>query len=389
MKASIMIRKAPFAMLVMLALVSCAEGPAGIFSRVASDTPINDGMTAAIKYATPSFVAGLGSSWYAGIGTLWSKKDVSSQWEASKDGIVPDVSADKPVIAGSGAAVPGRLYVAFSEASTGIGLGVWETASGTAWSRTDSAFPAQGETLRRILAANGQLFAVTAKPLDPAEAYSLYYYDGAAFKPTGINASTDIGVPNSLVFYNGAYWFAAGQKLVSGTRDSLTLVDGLGTTSRYGGICSTGSGLIVTDNNGYIHFSSDGSSWTTRNGQLVNASGKVYSLSIPVYIDDGTRKFLVVGTEKKARTSSDTPPVDGYLEFDLTGGFSAEISPNIGHTFVSNATNFDASLSAKSIRAMPLIDLDSDSRKLFALCDGNGLWSTSLDSGTWGGWKRE
>lgn len=386
MKTSIVFRRATFSVItaavLALALASCTEGPAGIFSRVASDMPINDTMTDAIKYATPSFVARLGTTWYAGIGGLWKKGGSETAWSAAT---VTEVS-DSNVVAGSGAVVSGALYVAFSDTASGGSLGVWKT-DGTTWSRADTAFPASGQTLRRVLAAKDQLFAVTATFASDQTNYYVYYYNGTSFQPS-LSVNGDIDAPDSVAYFGGAYWFTAGSRLLTGAAGSLSVANGPETTVAYGGICSTGTGLVVSTNYGYLYHSTDGSTWAPASAQLKNSSSKIFSLSAPTYIDDGIRKILLVGTSKQPRSSSDTPPVDGYLEFDLADGFTA-ITPTNDHALVSNATNFDASLSAKSVRSMPLFDFGDGTFKLFALTDGNGLWSNEFNGDDWGGWIRE
>lgn len=388
MKASMIVRRAALSLAAMaaLGLASCAEGPAGIFSRVSSDTPINETMTEAIKYATPSFVARLGTTWYAGIGALWSKADGQTTWSPAT---VTGVS-DAAVVAGSGAVVSGALYVAFAGTDTGDSLGVWKSTNGTSWSEVTTSFSSSGEQLRRVLAANDQLFAVTATVAsDLSETYALYRFDGTAFQPAGISDNGDIGAPDSVAYFGGAYWFSAGSWLVTGTAGALSAVAGPATAAAFGGVCSTGTGLIVASDDGYLYYSTDGATWARTTTQLENASSKVFSLSAPTYIDDGTRKILVVGTNREPRSSSDTPPVDGYLDFDLAGGFAASAAPTDDHALVSSATNFDASLSAKSVRSMPLFDAGDGTFKLFALTDGNGLWSDTFDGDSWGGWIRE
>jgi len=93
---------------------------------------------------------------------------------------------------------------------------------------------------------------------------------------------------------------------------------------------------------------------------------------------------LVVGTNGKPRTSSDIPPTDGYLEFDYSVAF-ASLTPKTDHSLISSAVNFESSLSEYSVTGMPYF---SATNKLFAMTDGDGLWSNTY-SGTWGGWVRE
>ncbi|MBU0928793.1 MAG: hypothetical protein KKA67_13675 [Spirochaetes bacterium] len=393
-------RLAALAIAVAMLTASCTEGPAGIFSRVADEKPTNANMTEEIKYATPSFVARLGTTYYAGIGTLWTKAAGANAWTNSA--IVPGVSASS-VLAGSGCVAGSRLYVLFSDAATGSGLGVWSTADGSTWTQVAAGLPS-GQYVRAVLAANDQLFAVTvATAADLTESYSLYHYNGAAFESAGISANSDIGIPDSAAYAGSAYWFTAGGYLLSGsTPTTIAKVTGpndwatgstVGATlsPTYGGVCAVGAtGILLSGTDGKLYYSTDGSAWSGSTAAYVNASSKVFSFSAPTYVDDGTSRILVVGTYRQPRASGDTPPIDGYLEFDLTTtGFSPTMAAGVSHGITADAVNFSASLSAKSVSGMPLVDLGSGEYRLFAMTDGQGLWSDSFAGGAWSGWVRE
>jgi len=391
-------------------LTSCDDTEAGIFSRVAAETPTSENMTEAIQGATPSFVVRLGTTYYAGIKTLWQKSDAAKQWaEATVPGAFAGTGT---VIASSGSVIKiggttDTLFVAFSD-STGTSLGIWSTTDGTNWARADSAFPAVGSKLRIILAANDQLFAVSSTvAADLTETYSIYHYNGTLFESAGFTPDATIGLPNSVAYANGAYWFTAGGFLLSGTLPTNIAKVALGPNdwpagstvavplaATYGGVCAiNGTGILVSGRNGKLFYSVNGTSWITST-EFKSASSELYSFSIPTYID--TTKVLAVGTNGIPRSSSDTPPMDGYLEFDLTAGFSAEIVKNEAHALLSSAVNFSASLAGLSVIAMPFFDLPT-TKKVFALTDGDGLWSNTYadDADTaatdlvWGGWVRE
>lgn len=378
---------------------SCADTEAGIFSRVAAETPISENMTEAIQGSTPSFVVSLGTTYYAGIGTLWKKAKTETQWIKAT---VPESAA----LAGSGAVIDvsgtDTLFVAFSD-STGASLGIWWTTDGTNWTRADSAFPASGSKLRIILAANDQLFAVCSTvATDSNETYSIDYYNVTSFATTNFTPTATIGLPNSAVFANGSYWFTAGGFLLSGTLPTNIAKVALGPkdwpaegstvavplAATYGGVCAIGTtGILVSGRNGKLFYSDDGTSWIPST-EFKSASSEFYSFSIPTYID--TTKVLTVGTNGISRSSSDTPPTDGYLEFDLTSGFTEGIVKNQAHALLSSAVNFSSSLAGLSVTAMPYFNLDA-TPKVFALTDGDGLWSNTFSSTTsaWGGWVRE
>jgi hypothetical protein len=68
--------------------MSCTEGPVGIFASIAAETDINKYATPAFKSASPAFVAKLGTSYYAGIGELYTRGETATSWtKASTNGL--------------------------------------------------------------------------------------------------------------------------------------------------------------------------------------------------------------------------------------------------------------------------------------------------------------
>jgi len=391
-----MIRRALFVALAIsaMALISCAEGPTGIFASVAAETPVNKTMTPAIEFASPTFVAHLGTTWYSGMGVLWQKADSgATQWTKASVSL-PGVSASDILFADSGAVTGSSLYVAFSDVTTRTSLGVYYTTDGTTWTHIDG-FPATTEYLRRIMAAdNGQIFAVTADERadsTTAEAYSIYYLNLGAFASSGaaVTSNAAIGLPTSVAWDGTNYIFTAGYSLVTGTASSLSV---LSTTpgNLYSGVCAYVSGqVIISSRNGYL-YRYTGTTLTDTAGPFENSLGKTYSFSAPTYIGAAPDPILVVGTNRIPRSSSDIPPAGGYLEFDATS-FSSSMTPTVDHGLTASAVNFDTSLDARSVSGMPYFAVQN---KLFAMTDGYGLWSDTY-SGTadhtngWDWWIRE
>jgi hypothetical protein len=340
----------------------------------------------------------LGTTYYAGIGTLWNKPVDSSTWR--KAAIPQDLSGT--VFAGSGAVIDATLFVAFSD-STGTSLGIWSTTNGTTWNRADAAFPADGSELRMILSANNELFAVSSTvATDLNESYAIHHFNGTSFVATSITSDPDIGLPNSVAYANSAYWFTAGGYLLKGTDEvSITKVTGgpgdwtTGSTvatplaATYGGVCAIGpTGILVSGRNGQLFYYDDGTTWTTSTVTFKDSSSDAFSFSIPTCITIDAVTVLVVGTINVPRSSSDIPPTDGYLEFDVSASFTADLSTNETHSLISDAINFSSSLAGFSVTSMPFFDLGT-TKKIFALTDGDGLWSNTYSGTTWGGWGRE
>lgn len=374
---------------IALALASCEEGPAGIFSQVADETSTTDNMTDALEEATPTFVAYLSASgtYYSGIGTLWQKAAGASQWtQADTSGV-----SSKTLIASSGAVAGTHLYVAFVETVSRTDLGVWATDDGSSWTQV-TGLPTD-QRIKSVLSANDTAFVVTGNvrsDTDEDAEYSIYTSAGTAFVTAGISDNTGIGVPTSVAWDGTNFVFTAGCKLITGTTATALTVLGTGPedagiddATTYGGACATGTpGIVVSSRNGWLYYSENGfSTYSASASTYSDSDSDNYSLSTPTYIPTGT--VLVVGTNGKPRSSSDVPPTDGYLEFSFPTFATRSLSED--HTLITTATNFASSLDGYSINGMPFI---SATNKLFAMTDGDGLWSNTY-SGTWGGWVRE
>jgi len=188
-----------------------------------------------------------------------------------------------------------------------------------------------------------------------------------------------------VALFGTTYVFTAGGRLVV-DNGAVAVTDGpapaaISDPTTYGGVCTDSTGFLVSGRYGKFFHSVDGSVWE-ETVAYSDSDGDNYSLSMPTYIPTGM--VLVVGTNGKPRTSSDIPPTDGYLEFDYSVAF-ASLTPKTDHSLISSAVNFESSLSEYSVTGMPYF---SATNKLFAMTDGDGLWSNTY-SGTWGGWVRE
>jgi hypothetical protein len=345
-------------------------------------------MTKALETSSPGFVVHLGSAYYAGIGKLWSKPDNGTQWSLHT---VSGVAATQPFVSSGVVANVGgfKLFAAFVDSSTGDSLGVWSTANGSGWTRVDAAFPPAGTNLVNILAANNTVFAVTVNDrtltTDPA-VYSIYYFDGTIFTSAGILNDPTIGVPTSVAYDGSNYWMTAGDVVLKGLVTALAPAAPQPSGSDFSGVAVRNtSELIISSYTGNLYYSiNNGTTWTTA-GPFNNSKGKAYSLSAPTVVNDN---ILVVGTSSFP-LSTTLPSYDGYLEFDVSGGFSAGMASVTDHSLISSAVDFDSSLTTRSVSSMPLVDFGDGTYKLFACTDSYGLWSNAYDGTNWGLWKRE
>ncbi|MBN2874033.1 MAG: hypothetical protein JXM71_02970, partial [Spirochaetales bacterium] len=249
-------------LLIALALIvgSCEEGPAGIFSSVSQETATNLTMTDALEYTSPSFVARLGTTWYAGIGTLWSKAESATTWTSLSVTGINGVSADSYPFASSGATIGSTLYVAFSDSATGNDLGVWQTTDGSTWSKTPG-LPTD-RYLRTLLSANGELFAVSANVRSSAEDAANYQVHRLVTGSFGadIAGGTLTTLPTSVAYDGTNYWFTAGTAIYTGSAASITALGTIPTATGapngdYAGVCAMGSAVVVSSRYGYLFYS--------------------------------------------------------------------------------------------------------------------------------------
>lgn len=389
-----------------LSLGACTDDSVGIFYQVATETDINKNMTDGLKEATPTFVARLGTTSYLGAGSLWTKADGKTKWTPSS--VVKGVSTSA-VFAVSGVAANGSLYVAF-KGTDGSDLGIYGTTGGENWTKLDVTL-STGETIARLLCANNQVFLVTRATIDSTDSYKLYALSGATFTAMTVPASPRIGFPNSVAWDGSQYWFTAGGLILKGDTNALTQQTGptvlskaqdwtAETTSRvttYGGVCAVGTSavdtsVVVSGRSGILfHSADDGANWTS-SAQQSYSSSSAYSFSIPSYVNVGAKPLVVVGTDTVARASADLPTAYGYMEYAVTALTDADAAkriPDPNHATLSSASHYDSTLSGKIVTAMPLVDHGSGVYKLYALTQGEGLWSNTYDGSAWGNWVRE
>ncbi|MBN1518666.1 MAG: hypothetical protein JW923_01090 [Spirochaetales bacterium] len=374
------------AAVVVVSLSSCEEGPVGIFASIAGETDINALMTKEFENASPAFVVKADTTMYAGVGVLWSRPEGGRPWTRM------DVSAvgSGTLFATSAAVVGTTLYATFTDTGTGADLGVWSW-NGTSWNRVDAAFPAAGEELRCVLGANGQVFAVTALHAASDDSmdttHSLYYLNGAAFATAG-PADAAIGQPNSVAFDGTRYWFTAGPQVLTGTAASAIAVDATAPAADFGGVAYAAvPGETVFGTRSGVMYTVSGTTWSAASTAQTDLGGDAYAFYQPVYVSAGTAAILMP-TRSWYRSSTDPAPPGGYLEFAATGFDVATATPNADRDLVSWPTNYAITLDKASIKSIVSLQ-EGTGTSLFALTDGNGLWSNYHDGSVWTGWRRE
>ncbi|TFG83750.1 MAG: hypothetical protein E4H20_04805 [Spirochaetales bacterium] len=281
------------------------------------------------------------------------------------------------------------LYVTFVNTATGANLGVWSWNGIGPWAQVGfTAALAANESVRSVLAANTDLFAVTALITgtgdDTVTTHSLYYFDSTNFVDAGIQDAA-IGLPNSVAYDGSNYWFTAGADILTGTTADAIDVDLTAPSAFFGGVTNLAPSAVCafTTRDGTVYDYN--ASWSAASSVFENYRDTDYAFGLPAYVDYGTKQALLVPTRVYPRSSSDVSPAGGYLEFDAFGFNAATAEANENYDLVADAINFSISLDGLSVRSIVAFNNDT----LFALTDGNGLWSDHFSAGSWSGWRRE
>lgn len=361
---------------------SCKAGPVGIFASIAQETDINKSRTAAFDGTSPDFVGKLGDNYYTIInGTIWSRAVTGGSWQrvAPPTGVAQG-EASSAAIAGT------NLYVVFGKIGDSAQKIFTRTAT-PGWTQVDGIFTSSAKT-DGLLSANDVLFAVTRidAVVDSAMTtrYSVHYLNGGSFSTAG-PAVTEISGRPTAAAYDGlaAYWITAGASVYSGSLGSMTSVAAT-PSDTFAGVVREPSGYMILSSRTGKLYKYD-SVWTA--SSAFEKSDKPHSFSAPVIVDDGAKKFLLIGT---VYGGTDAATASGYLEFDIPGtGFNpATASASIGSDF-ADVVNFQTSVSSNFLSALNVAAEDAGKLRVFALTVGNGLWSNYFDGTDWDGWARE
>lgn len=378
-----------------LALSSCAEGPVGIFASVAAETDINKHATKEFRGTSPSFVTKLDGTYYAGVGGLWKRGVAETSWTKVNANLIGLGTGNYAAI--SGFNIGATMYALFVDADTKAKLGVYSSANGTTWSEIDVATASITKSeLSHIMTDGTDVFAVTAKVTETdgvkSTTHSLYRsIGGAAFAALDntnlINA--DIGLPTGIVKNGPTYYLSAGNFILTGDGGdgSMTKTDPA-TASAFGGtfIANTVPAVFFAGRDGNIYDATG----ANPSGVFKDYNDRPYSFSIPAVVTAGGQTTLLVPSRAYPQDDIRDQGL-GYLEFDATG-FTVT-SPKIADKSrrVSTLNNYFITLDGKSVKQILAFDESGDAthERLFALTDGDGLWSNQWQGSSWSGWRRE
>jgi hypothetical protein len=181
------------------------------------------------------------------------------------------------------------------------------------------------------------------------------------------------------------YWFSAGSSVISGTSPAaLDIVVGAPTTIPFGGVVATADKVLFAGRDGKIY---DSAAWASPSPAFKNPRDLTYSFGIPAYVFDGTNHILLVPGQNYPTAGNTKPAQGGYLEFDAAGFIAASDAPS-DYSLAADINNYFITLDAKSVKQIVAFD-ETGGKRLFALTNGDGLWSNQFTGASWSGWRRE
>jgi hypothetical protein len=244
------------------------------------------------------------------------------------------------------------------------------------------------------MTANDTLFAVTALEtvvdgVITDTKHSLYYHNLTDFIDAGVQNAA-IGLPNSVAFVTPNYWFSAGKQVLRGpvgTIASVTETD-QPTTVPFGGVIAIGTQILFTGRNGII-YDRNGGTWLASSA-FKNPRELTYSFGIPAFINDSVNDILLVPGENYPTADNKKPATGGYLEFNAGGFTTANANTKLtDYGLAASINNYFITLDAKSVKQIVSFTETAGKYRLFALTNGDGLWSNQFNGTSWSGWRRE
>jgi hypothetical protein len=212
---------------------------------------------------------------------------------------------------------------------------------------------------------------------------------------TGLSALSEPLV--DVVYQGGAYWYAAGAKLYSGSESAAAAVsrETIATVESTASITALAadssrlylSSFVATGPTGYIACKS-ASGWSVTETVYKSETSSTTRSAARVSALVTARDLLIAGTGPFGSSvssagyfvavASDTPDF-GWILPD--GGLAQNL--------VVSSTNYDTTLAKKSITMLRLLPGDGTSELLFASVSNGGLWSNTWNGSSWSGWSAE
>lgn len=356
--------------LTLLVLFAGCDNSFSIFKSISQETK-QVGVDL-FKNVTVRAMANDAANYYALLGqVVWRPIDGSASWN------VLSVNGSTDYFAAGLASDGAKVYVAKAN-SNNVLVDVYKTIdSGATWTAMNAAASiGSSAAVDWLKCANGTLFVA----FHASGTYSLYYYDGAAFKSAGI---ANISRPLIDIVWDGSeYWAISDSAAYHGAAGAMTEDTAPALAQGLIGLATDSAGRVLISRSDGLVYSLQSGAWTQITIKASTKLGPLFLLTQPA----ATKTIMV---SKGIATY-------GYYEYDETG--TGSLKEN-GSSYVSTTSSVYLS-TMLSKHVIGFWQPSNDANILYVMLAAGGtdsyaLYKNTFDpaanagAGAWSGWTAE
>ncbi|HCX96681.1 hypothetical protein SPIROBIBN47_100026 [uncultured spirochete] len=356
--------------LTLLVLFAGCDNSFSIFKSISQETK-QVGVDL-FKNVTVRAMANDAANYYALLGqVVWRPIDGSASWN------VLSVNGSTDYFAAGLASDGAKVYVAKAN-SNNVLVDVYKTIdSGATWTAMNAAASiGSSAAVDWLKCANGTLFVA----FHASGTYSLYYYDGAAFKSAGI---ANISRPLIDIVWDGSeYWAISDSAAYHGSAGAMTEDTAPALAQGLIGLATDSAGRVLISRSDGLVYSLQSGAWTQITIKASTKLGPLFLLTQPA-----ATKTIMVG--KGIATY-------GYYEYDETG--TGSLKEN-GSNYISTSSSVYLS-TMLSKHVIGFWQPSNDANILYVMLAAGGTDSYALyknifdptanaGAGAWSGWTAE
>ncbi|MHB0853919.1 MAG: beta propeller repeat protein [Rectinema subterraneum] len=353
--------------LTLLVLFAGCDNSFSIFKSISQETK-QVGVDL-FKNVTVRAMANDAANYYALLGqVVWRPIDGSASWN------VLSVNGSTDYFAAGLASDGAKVYVAKAN-SNNVLEDVYKTIdSGATWTAMNAAASiGSSAAVDWLKCANGTLFVA----FHASGTYSLYYYDGAAFKSAGI---ANISRPLIDIVWDGSeYWAISDSAAYHGAAGAMTEDTAPALAQGLIGLATDSAGRVLISRSDGLVYSLQSGAWTQITIKASTKLGPLFLLTQPA----ATKTIMV---SKGIATY-------GYYEYDETG--TGSLKEN-GSSYVSTTSSVYLS-TMLSKHVIGFWQPSNDANILYVMLAAGGtdsyaLYKNTFDpaanagAGAWSGW---
>lgn len=356
--------------LTLLVLFAGCDNSFSIFKSISQETK-QVGVDL-FKNVTVRAMANDAANYYALLGqVVWRPIDGSASWN------VLSVNGSTDYFAAGLASDGAKVYVAKAN-SNNVLEDVYKTIdSGATWTAMNAAASiGSSAAVDWLKCANGTLFVA----FHASGTYSLYYYDGAAFKSAGI---ANISRPLIDIVWDGSeYWAISDSAAYHGSAGAMTEDTAPALAQGLIGLATDSAGRVLISRSDGLVYSLQSGAWTQITIKASTKLGPLFLLTQPA----ATKTIMV---SKGIATY-------GYYEYDETG--TGSLKEN-GSNYISTSSSVYLS-TMLSKHVIGFWQPSNDANILYVMLAAGGTDSYALyknifdptanaGAGAWSGWTAE